>query len=297
VDRVVLHSSIRSERPALAADRFVLTIGTFDGVHQGHQALLHAARAAADLRGAGMVVVTFDPLPRTVLGKGNEPPLVPVERRVALLHAHGADIVDVLAFDRSVAAIEYRRFVEALLDRYAICHAVLGYDFVLGRDRAGTSDRIEALGDELGFSVQSEPPVLDSDGGPISSSKIRQRILAGDISEAARMLGRPVMITGDCTVDGVADLDGSATLIRDVASRHMLPAPGTYAGVLNHSGGSIPVSVVVEDGDDPSKRVWRTVLPYVRTREEAVGPYALQLFTDMAGSVYAGTGSNAGYWG
>src|SRR3954465_9724197 len=123
-----------------------VTVGNFDGVHRGHQALVAATRALAERVGGPAVVVTFDPPPHQVLHPGSErPPLTTIPRRAELLHALGADHVVVLRTSPSLLALSPEAFFEDLLARQLGAKGIVeGYDFRFGRGRAGTNETLRA---------------------------------------------------------------------------------------------------------------------------------------------------------
>ncbi len=150
----------------------VATIGTFDGVHAGHRALVAAAREAAAARGVPCVAVTFSPRPDAVLGAGaGEPDLCSVEERVARLRAAGADHVAVVPFTRALAGVSAAGFVSALRERLGVRALCVGEEFALGRGREGDVAWLRAAGLE----VLTPPLVRRADGAKVSSSELRAR--------------------------------------------------------------------------------------------------------------------------
>lgn len=211
-----------AERPEQAPPT-VLTIGNFDGVHLGHQALLR--RAAAVGGGASLTVLTFDPPPRDVLRPDNGIPRIqPLSEKIRALGDAGAAEVVVERFDAALAALPAEDFARDRVGRLRPVAVVVGFDFRFGQRRLGTADTLRAA---LGVPVFVEAPVSD-DQGPISSSRIREAIGAGDLVLAHRLLGRPHAVHGPVTHgDGrgrtlgfpTANVDHRATL---------LPPPGVY---------------------------------------------------------------------
>jgi riboflavin kinase/FMN adenylyltransferase len=171
-------------------------IGNLDGVHRGHQAVLQQARAIADARDLKTLVLTFDPHPSQVL-KGFTPPrLATLERRIELLRRHGADEVVVEPFTRELAALTPERFVKDLLvQRLGARAVVVGENFRFGAQRAGDLEALRNLGAALGFDV-SAAKVAGDEGGPFSSTRVRDAIRSGDLDEATRLLGRRHSISG-----------------------------------------------------------------------------------------------------
>jgi riboflavin kinase/FMN adenylyltransferase len=174
----------------------VVVIGNFDGVHRGHQAVLRQARGLADAGGLGCVVLTFDPHPSEVLGRGAPPRLTTLERRVALLRAHGATRVAVEPFTMELAAWSPERFVNELLAaRLGTRVVVVGQNFRFGNKRGGDFDALRALGREAGFDAVAAE-VAGDDEGPFSSTRVRDAIGAGEVERAAGVLGRPHALSG-----------------------------------------------------------------------------------------------------
>lgn len=207
----------------------VIAIGNFDGVHKGHQAVLRQARGLADAGGLRAVVLTFNPHPSEVLGRGTPPRLVTLERRIELLRANGADDVIVQRFTKELAAWTPERFAKDLLSAQLSAKVVVvGKNFRFGSKRAGDFDTLVAFGQTLGFSaVASE--VAGDDQGPFSSTRVRAAITNGDVAQAARILGRPHMLSGVVAQgDRVGRTIGFPTANLESIGE-MLPAYGVYA--------------------------------------------------------------------
>jgi riboflavin kinase/FMN adenylyltransferase len=174
----------------------VITIGTFDGVHRGHQALLARTVARARALGVTATAVTFEPIPAQILRPDRFPGRIcPPEDKLARLAAAGLDEVVILEFSRDFSEQTPEMFLGDL-DRAA--HPVelwVGQAFALGRDRVGDVARISRIGEELGFAVVAVERLTDGDE-VISSSAIRRAVMAGDPARARRLLGRPFRVTG-----------------------------------------------------------------------------------------------------
>ena len=172
--------------------RPVFTIGNFDGVHRGHQALIESAAALAGAEGGLPFVLTFDPHPRLYFKRSPEPfTLTSPDLKAEAAVAAGARGMVTLTFDAALAALTARDFVEAVLrDRLNCRGIVVGQDFQFGRGREGSAATLASLGSELGIPVIVLPPVL-VEGEPASSSRVRQALSAGDMAAANRLLGRP----------------------------------------------------------------------------------------------------------
>ena len=169
-----------------------VTIGNFDGMHIGHRALLGRARRLASAAGRPLVTVTFEPHPLEVLAPNLAPArLTDSSTRLELLRDCGIDAVLLLAFTHELAAMQPEDFVgKVLLQGLNMRHLLIGYDFSLGKARAGTGAVLSGLGDKYAFACEQFGPVL-ADGAPVSSTRIRHLIRAGDMPGAAALLGRP----------------------------------------------------------------------------------------------------------
>lgn len=175
----------------------VVCIGAFDGLHQGHRALVRHAAARARARGVACVVLTFEPLPREFFARDNPPPRLTLARaKVEGLLALGADRVGLLRFDARLSAMSAEDFVRTLLvGRLAAREVWIGPEFRFGHRRGGDLALLQSLGDELGFSAGEIEPV-HVQGERVSSTRIREALRAGDFATAARLLGRPYAIGG-----------------------------------------------------------------------------------------------------
>jgi len=173
-----------------------LAIGSFDGVHLGHQAMLaHAAREAG-ARGLASAALTFEPLPREFFVPREAPARLSslVEKLDALAHA-GIDTAIVERFDREFAAISAPQFEERIARHYSARWVIVGQDFRYGAGRRGDVASLGAAGARLGFEVQVLPAV-SLDGARVSSTRVREALAAADFPKAARLLGRPYAICG-----------------------------------------------------------------------------------------------------
>jgi len=208
-----------------------LTIGFFDGVHLGHRALLDRTLAAAAARGLGSAAVTFDMHRFEVLRhKPAVQTLTTTEEKRELLLAAGLDAVHVLHFTPEFAAQSGRHFVETtLLGELRARFLVVGHDFRFGHSRACGVSEMATYAARGGVEVESVAPVA-LDGERISSNAIRRAVLAGDVANAARALGRPYRLSGT-VVSGrrLGREIGFPTANLAVDARKVLPAAGVYA--------------------------------------------------------------------
>jgi riboflavin kinase/FMN adenylyltransferase len=175
----------------------IVALGNFDGFHRGHQAVVGRAVERARAEGRPALVATFDPHPMRLF-KPNVPPfrLTTLDQRQRLFGAAGADAMLVFHFDAALAGLTADRFVtERLLGLIGASGVVTGEDFTFGKARGGNVEVLAELGAELGFSVDTVGAVEDGDE-PVSSSRIRELLQAGDPRGAARLLTRPFAIEG-----------------------------------------------------------------------------------------------------
>jgi len=223
------------------AARAVAAIGVFDGVHRGHQFLLRDVAERAVEVDARSVAVTFDPDPQAVLRPGAPAAaLCSLEERVALIRALGLDEVFVWPFTPQVAAMSPSEFVAALRDRYGLCEVWVGENFAFGQGRRGTVATLTELGEQHGFGVHSVAPVYEG-AQPISSSRIRELLLAGEVRDAAHLLGRPYRLGGEVVTGAERGRQlgfPTANLIPPVG--RVLPAYGVYAGHAIEGGRAYP---------------------------------------------------------
>ncbi len=244
----------------------VACIGVFDGVHRGHRALVGHARARADARGLPLVIVTFDPHPLTVVAGPDAAPtsLASLGHRIDLLLAAGADEVDVLEFDRDLAATEAEDFVDAMLvDRLAVREVVVGEDFRFGHRARGTVQTLREQGMQHGFTV--EPVPLVGAGEHRWSSTLARSLLAdGDVLAAADVLGRPYRLDGSVVHGDHRGRElGYPTANLDWQGRPTVPADGVYAGWLTTAEHRYPAAVSVGTNpqfDGHERRVEANVL-------------------------------------
>jgi riboflavin kinase/FMN adenylyltransferase len=175
----------------------IVALGNFDGFHSGHQAVVGRAVERGRAEGRPVLVATFDPHPVRYF-RPDTPPfrLTSLDQRQRLFAAAGADAMIVFRFDSELAATPAGDFIsKTLLGLIGAAGVVTGEDFTFGQGRGGNIEVLSEAGSRLGFSVDSVAPVSDSQG-PISSSRIREALQAGDCRTAARLLTRPFAIEG-----------------------------------------------------------------------------------------------------
>jgi riboflavin kinase/FMN adenylyltransferase len=207
-----------------------LALGTFDGVHRGHQAVLATLRAAA-AAGAGLAVATtFDPHPLAVLARPQEPFLLTtLEERLRLFARAGLDVALVVRFDDDLRSLDARAWLERLRAHLAPRHLVTSTTHTFGRQREGTAQFLQAWGAAQGIAV-TVVPLVEHEGVPISSSGIRTLLRAGDVQGAAQWLGRWYSVRGVVVAgEGRGRRLGVPTANLDVPREKVVPARGVYA--------------------------------------------------------------------
>jgi riboflavin kinase/FMN adenylyltransferase len=218
----------------------VATLGVFDGVHRGHAQVIGRTVEAADERGCGAVVITFDRHPGSVVTGRPEPAITSLDHRLRLFEAHGADICLVIRFTKGIAAMSAERFVREILGgRLNAELLVLGFDCRFGAGREGGVELCRRLGEELGFDVEEVPPVI-IEGTPVSSTAIREAIQRGDLEHASRLLGRPFSLYGTVVHgDGRGAKLGYPSANLDLHNE-TVPPTGVYATWAYTDGQPLP---------------------------------------------------------
>ena len=209
----------------------IVALGNFDGFHLGHQAVVGRAVAWARAEERPVIVATFDPHPMRLF-RPDTPPfrLTSLDQREALFATAGADAMLLFHFDQALAALTPEQFVAGILhDRLGLAGVVTGDDFTFAKGRAGTTARLIAIGKPLGIRAQAVSAVHDADGVPVSSSRIRAALQAGDCATATRLLTRPFAIQGIVQHgDKVGRTIGYPTANVDMG-KYLRPAYGIYA--------------------------------------------------------------------
>jgi len=219
-----------------------LTIGTFDGVHVGHQAVIRRAAERAARDGLTSVVMTFDPHPRAALGKGPSPPLLTcTQHKLRLLEELGVNACLLVELDRYLGDMTPTDFVvEILCGKLGVAGLVVGPRLRFGKGRRGTLSLLKKLGERHGFWVEVVDEVF-ADGVPVSSTMVRQKVLVGDLPAAEALLGRRFSALGRV----VRGRTVGRKLGYRTANVHpfdqVLPPAGVYAvevtiGEAKHSG-------------------------------------------------------------
>ncbi|MER5640938.1 bifunctional riboflavin kinase/FAD synthetase [Kitasatospora sp. NPDC002227] len=236
--------------------RSVVTIGSFDGVHRGHQLIIGRAVQRARELGAKAVVVTFDPHPSEVVRPGSHPPLLaPQPRRAELMAELGVDAVLVIPFTRELSQQSAEEFVQQVLVEALRARLVIeGPNFRFGHKAAGNV----ALLTELGKGADFEVEILDlkvcgeaGGGDPFSSTLVRRLVAEGDVAAAAEVLGRPHRVEGEVVRGAQRGRElGFPTANVDTVPHSAVPADGVYAGWLTAAGERMPAAISV--GTNPT---------------------------------------------
>ena len=225
-------------------ERTIVTIGAYDGVHLGHQAVIDQVRAIADEMSARSVVLTFDRHPASIVRPESAPPLLTNnEQRLELLAKTGLGATVVLSFDEHQAHETPESFIErVLVEALGVRTIVVGQDFHFGRDRRGNVDLLEKVGRTNDFDVRPVGlvPRVDGVDEPISSTAIRRALAGGDVTRAAIMLGRMHEVRGTVVMgDQRGRLLGFPTANVAVPKATCVPADGVYAGWYERPTGEV----------------------------------------------------------
>jgi riboflavin kinase / FMN adenylyltransferase len=237
--------------PPLAGS--VVTLGSFDGLHIGHQSLIRQACEEGRRQGVPAVGYTFHPHPARVLAPRFAPKmLMSLTRRVEGLHGLGLDHVVVEPFDAAFAAVEADAWVrDWVVPRLRPRAIVIGFNFTYGKDRAGNPESLRILGDELGFAVQEVAPVQIG-GLAVSSTKVREFVQNGNVEGAEELLGRPFVLAGEVVKGDQRGRQIGLPTANLRPDSEVLPAHGVYATHAVPAGGGDPRPAVTNVGLRPT---------------------------------------------
>ncbi len=221
-----------------------LTIGSFDGVHLGHQHLIKELTQHAHLAGGKSVVLTFHPHPATVVrGRTGAFYLTTPQEKISLITDLGADYVITYPFTFETSQSSASEFTAFLSEHLGFQELWVGTDFALGRNREGNVAFLQHLGEQLNFRVNPVEPIL-SGGKTISSSRIRNTLAEGHITEVNALLGRTYQVSGAVIHgDGRGKTIGIPTANLETGSEKLIPAAGVYACRAIISGKIWPAAV------------------------------------------------------
>ena len=214
-----------------------LTIGSFDGVHLGHQQIIHDLVKGAHDNGQPAVVVTFHPHPQLIIKEEGRPFYLTLPtKRAQLLGDLGVDIVLTYPFSSETSQMRAEEFIALLHRRLQFSRLWVGYDFALGRNREGDPAFLKNLGQQFGYTLKEILP-YSIDGELVSSSRIRKSIREGEVREAAAYLGRSFEVTGTVVVGADRGKSlGFATSNLDVPQEMVDIKPGVYACLTDVDG-------------------------------------------------------------
>ncbi len=207
-----------------------LTIGSFDGLHRGHQAIVQTLVREAHRAGGKAAVLSFYPHPAVVLGRRNDPLyLTTPQERVELLAGLGVDLAITYHFTRETAALSAQEFMQMLKQHLGLRALFVGENFALGRGREGNVLRLRELGREMDYHVEVIPPVTEGEQ-IISSTWLRRTLEQGDVTMTHRLLGRPFSLWGSVVPgDGRGRTIGIPTANIAVWRERLVPRSGVYA--------------------------------------------------------------------
>ncbi|UCH60522.1 MAG: bifunctional riboflavin kinase/FAD synthetase [Anaerolineales bacterium] len=212
-----------------------LTIGSFDGVHLGHQEIIGQLVREAEIEGTHAVALTFYPHPAIILGKRRDTHyLTTPDERAEIIGGMGVDFVITFPFSQETANLSARAFISRLHEHLSFQGLCVGHDFALGKNREGDSQTLTKLGEEFGYRVRFVEPVKN-DNVVVSSSRIRAKILEGEVEQAAKFLGRDYRIKGRVIPgDGRGKTLGIPTANLEIWSEQVIPKAGVYATRVRH---------------------------------------------------------------
>lgn len=252
----------------------VLTIGSFDGIHRGHQTILRQVVQRAKSLGGIAAVLTMQPHPREFFSPQHAPNLITShEKKIEIFEALGVDAVFVLPFDAETAAMAPDRFVaHILVEQCRAREIIVGHDFRFGKGAQGDYDFLQRVALEHGFTVSQMPPLLIG-GERVSSTVIRERILQGDLDEAERFLGRRYSLRGEVQRGrGEGRTLGYPTA--NVQPHHSaIPAHGVYAAQVEAGGERYRAAVNIG------------IAPTIRNEDITVEAFLLDYEGDLRGRI------------
>lgn len=264
---------LRSLDQVMPADR-VLTIGSFDGVHRGHQALLKRAVDQASARRARAMVVTFEPIPAMVLRPDLFPGRICLPReKLERLAQMGFDEILVLSFTRDFSQQSPEVFMKALVGATGAREIWVGEAFALGKDRMGNVETLQEIGQRIGFELYAMPRIQDGEE-IVSSSAIRKAIMAGDVAKAHRFLGRPFHVSGPVVHSSHFGRTIGYPTANVVPPTELVPvADGIYASYAHLPGEAAPRPAMTYVGTRPT----------VNTGERHIETHVLDFSGDLYG--------------
>jgi riboflavin kinase/FMN adenylyltransferase len=209
----------------------VVTIGTFDGLHLGHQAIFARLIESSKANNCEAIAITFEPHPRVLVTPHSPPPLLScLNEKIKYFSEYFDGTLLVLKFNdglKNMSAMEFTK--KYLVEKIGLSRLIVGYDHAFGKDRSGTINDLMSLGREYGFDLEIVKPVLVDDM-PISSTRIRRLITSNQFDRAKKLLGHPYPLSGEVIRGiGLGKKIGYPTANIDVGSRKLLPKEGVYS--------------------------------------------------------------------
>ena len=236
-------------------DRLALSVGTFDGVHCGHQRLIEVLRREAKARGLPSAVLTFQDMPYCFFRPDDCPRLLTLPReKIAAFERLGIDYLFIVPFDKQIANQSYEEFASGVLrDRLGLELLVAGPDFALGKNRDGNLDALKTLGQKIGFETCVLDEKIELENQAISSTRVRGCVEKGEVEIAGEMLGRAFSFEG-AVVTGkqLGRTIGVPTINLQIHPRKVLAAKGVYAAHAFFDGQSTPHPAALSVGNNPT---------------------------------------------
>ena len=232
---------VYSLAPGITTTPVLLTMGKFDGLHRGHQALIETVVERAGQLGFRSAVLTWEPHPAAVL-RPDQPLqlLTSLEERIELMSGSGLDLLIVAPFTTETKSTSAEDYMGQICAAIPLRELWVGEGFAMGRGRSGDVPSLMVIGRELGFSVGTITPVM-IDGAPVSSSRVRELLRAGNVEAVVGLLGRPFGLRGEVIEgDKRGRQIGFPTANMRISSNHVLPADGVYACRVYLNGEGLP---------------------------------------------------------
>lgn len=231
----------------------VVALGNFDGVHKGHQAIIHETIQKARAYGTSSAILTFEPHPANVLGKSTKHiRLTNFKEKMQLFRHYGIDHVFIIPFSKAFAKRTAESFVkDTLVQKLNVKHVVIGYDFIFGHQRQGNATYLQSMADQLKFGF-SQLHAIGSPGQIYSSTSIRSLLKEGNVSEANQFLGRPFAIRGKVTAGDQRGRQLGFPTANIAWHDRLQPAFGVYAVRIHIDGYSHPFSAIANFGKRPT---------------------------------------------
>lgn len=246
-----VHRALPSQK---ILERCALTVGTFDGVHRGHQSLVARLKAEADARGLPCAALTFVDMPYCLFRPDDCPLLLTLaDEKIAAFAQTPLDHLFIVPFTRAIAGQSAREFMRFWGETIGLKLFVGGPDFALGREREGDIAALKTLGQELGFETLALAEKLLQDGAPISSTRSRRIIEAGQVERAPAFLGRAYRMAGEVvTGDQIGRTIGVPTINLRPHERKCVPKNGVYAIFARLGDAAEPCAAVLNIGMRPT---------------------------------------------